>query len=165
MGGNHEAWQDTYSALDGSGWWEPYSDVLDGFSAHPEGVKLRYGNLVVAHGHDLRGALSKHSAASVLAEYPGQNTVYGHTHRLQQATTPTLKHGEPVAHGAWTLGMMVARRGERLDRRMRAITDRHQQGFGLVYFFPSGAFKVELCEVFSRGKRRWTIAAGKEYRV
>lgn len=165
VGGNHEAWQETTNALDGSGWWEPYGDVLQGIEVHPEGVKLRYGGLVVAHGHDLRGSLSLHSAYSVLLAYPGQNTLYGHTHRLQQATTPTLKHGEPVAHGAWTVGMMAARRSERADRKMRAVTDRHQQGFALVHFAPSGAFKVELCEVFSKGNRRTTIACGMEYRA
>lgn len=165
MGGNHEAWQDTSNALDGLGWWEAYGEVLDGWEVHPEGTKLRYGSLVVAHGHDLRGALAKHSAASVLAEYPGQNTLYGHTHRLQQATTPTLKYGDPVVQGAWTVGMMAARNKERVDRRMRSITDRHQQGFALVHFAPSGAFKVELCEVFSKGNRRTTIACGKEYRA
>lgn len=165
VAGNHEAWQESSLALDGSPWWEAYGDLLDGCQLHPEGTKLRYGQLVVAHGHDLRGSLSKHSAAAVLQEYPGQNTLYGHTHRLQGCTTPTLKHGEPVAHGAWTVGMMVARAEERKDRRMRSITDRHQQGFAMVYFSPGAGFKVELCEVFSRGNRRWTIVAGQGYSV
>lgn len=167
MAGNHEAWQEGTTALEGSEWWETYGDLLDGVAVHREGTKLRYGPLVVAHGHDLRGACSTHSAASVLNNYPGQNTAYGHTHRLQGATTPTYKNGEPVAHGAWTLGMMVSRAAERQDRRMRAITDRHQQGFGLVYYPDDlgGAFKMELCEVFSRGNKRWTIAAGRGYKV
>lgn len=163
--GNHEAWQESSLALEGGNWWDVYGTTLAGCEVYPEGTRLHYGRLVVAHGHDLRGSLAKHSAATVLGEYPGQNTLYGHTHRLQACTTPTTRNGRLVAQGAWTVGMMADRAKERRDRGMRKFTDRHQQGFGLVYFFPSGLFKVELCEIFQRGRRYYTHAAGREYRI
>jgi hypothetical protein len=163
LGGNHEAWQQGVTELAGQQWWEVYGNLLDGCHVHPEGTQIRYGSLLACHGHELRGAMSAESASKVLAQYPGQNTIYGHTHRVQGCTTPTTKYGEPVGHGAWTVGMLREREGERLDRKMRPFNDRHQQGFGMVYFTRSG-FKVELVEIFSKGSKRWCVAAGREYK-
>lgn len=163
MCGNHEAWQESTLALEGSDWWEAYGSLLDGWQLYSEATRLKMGKVTIAHGHDLLGSLSKHSAASVLHEYPGQHIVYGHTHRLQGCTTPTTRENEMVAQGAWTVGMMADRRKERQDRMMRKLSDRHQNGFGVIYFFPSGFFKVELCEVFQKGKKYVTHTAGREY--
>lgn len=162
LAGNHEAWQDSELALSGGKWWDVYGDLLQGFYKYPEATKLLYGKVTVCHGHDLRASLAKNSAIEVLKEYPGQNTVYGHTHRLQACTTPTTKNGIPRAHGAYTVGMMADRELEREDRNFRKFSDRHQQGFGLVYFTRRG-FKVELCEIFQQKGRYWTVAAGREY--
>lgn len=167
IAGNHEAWQESDLALSGSPWWEVYGDLFDlpGVYAYAEGTRLVYGSLIVCHGHDLRGVLSQHSAASVLREYPGQNTIYGHTHRQQYCTTPTTKRGLPVAHGAWTVGMMCRRDFELSDRNMRRFADRHQQGFALV-FLDGDSFKVELCEILELEPGELSVwAAGRLYRV
>lgn len=166
IAGNHEAWQESDLALVDSEWHEVYGDLLKqpGVTAYAEGSRLVFQSLVVCHGHDLRGSLSQHSAASVLAAYPGQNTLYGHTHRLQSCTTPTTKHGRPVDHGAWTVGVMCRPDFEHSDRRMRATADRHQQGFGVV-FFGEGGFSVELCAIRRDGKKAYTWLAGRQYFV
>lgn len=137
--GNHEHWwagvQDEYPGLADTPWFELYGDLFDGWHIHEEYAALRYGPLLVCHGHRLRGSLAKYSAASVLANYPGQNTLYGHTHRIDEATTPTYKYGTPVAHGAFTIGHLKSRDEELKDPFMGPHSEKHQQGFGLVRFF------------------------------
>lgn len=140
--GNHEAWwagvQDDYPGLMDTPWFELYGDLFDGWHVHEDYMALKYGSLLVCHGHRLRGSLSKYSAASVLANYPGQNTAYGHTHRLDEATTPTYKYGVPVSHGAWTFGHLKDRDAEIKDGTVGPHSEKHQQGFGLVHFFDRG---------------------------
>lgn len=172
IAGNHEAWQESDLALSDSSWHDVYGELFDGDEviAYPEGTRLVFGKLVVCHGHDLRGSLAANSAASVLREYPGQNTLYGHTHRLQSCTTPTYKYGEPVEHGAWTVGVMCRPDFEHTDRTMRKFADRHQQGFALVHFeqeYQGDAdFQVELCSIRRSGASGLsTWAAGRKYTV
>lgn len=142
--GNHEHWwaevQDEYPGLLDTPWFELYHKpeggfLFDGWHMHPEHEGLKYGPLLVCHGQRLRGSLSKYSAASVLGNYPGQNTLYGHTHRIDEATTPTFKYGTPSAHGAWTIGHMKRRDAEISDPHVGPFAERHQQGFALVHFF------------------------------
>lgn len=142
--GNHEHWwaevQDEYPGLLDTPWHELYRTeehgfIFDGWHIHEEHMALKYGPLLVCHGQRLRGSLSKYSAAAVLANYPGQNTLYGHTHRIDEATTPTFKYGVPSAHGAWTIGHMKQRDVEIVDPVVGPHAERHQQGFGLVTFF------------------------------
>ncbi len=136
--GNHENWwtgvQDEYPGLLDTPWYELYGDLFDGWHVHKEYMSLKMGPLLVCHGHRLRGSLAKYSAASVLANYPGQNTLYGHTHRIDQATTPTHKYGAAVQHGAWTIGHMCDPLMELKDSFLGPHSERHQQGFALVSF-------------------------------
>ncbi len=137
--GNHEHWwteiQDEYPGLTDTHWWELYGDLFDGWHIHAEHTALKYGPLLVCHGHRLRGSLSRSSAASVLSNYPGQNTLYGHTHRVDSCVTPSYKYGEPVRHGAWTIGTMKRRDVEIKDDAIGVHAERHLQGFALVNFF------------------------------
>ncbi len=137
--GNHDGpwWsgvQDEYPGLLDTPWYELYGDLFDGWHVHEEYMALKLGPLLVCHGHRLRGSLAKYSAASVLANYPGQNTLYGHTHRIDQATTPTHKYGAAVQHGAWTIGHMCDPLQELKDSFLGPHSERHQQGFALVSF-------------------------------
>jgi hypothetical protein len=155
--GNHEHWwaevQDEYPGLLDTPWFELYRTerdgfIFDGWHVHAEHEGLKYGPLLVCHGQRLRGSLSKYSAASVLANYPGQNTLYGHTHRIDEATTPTYKYGTPSAHGAWTIGHMKRRDVEVSDPVIGPFAERHQQGFGLVHFFDrDGQLGFEVTKV------------------
>ena len=136
--GNHEHWwngvQDEYPGLVDTPWYELYGDIFDGWRIFEEHTALRLGPLLVAHGHRLRGSLARYSAASVLANYPGQNTLYGHTHRVDACTTPSQKYGEPVIHGAWTIGHMRNVPDTLKDTFLGPHADRHQQGFAIVSF-------------------------------
>lgn len=136
--GNHEAWwtgvQDEFPGLEDNPWHELYGDLFNGWHVWAESTALRLGHLLVCHGHRLRGALSKYSAAAVLANYPGQNTLYGHTHRVDSCITPTYKYGHPVDHGAWTIGHMRDIGRELAQPVIGQFAERHKQGFALVSF-------------------------------
>lgn len=169
--GNHEAWfgelQDEYPGFLGMEWHELYGDLFDGWHLHDEATALKYGPLLVCHGHRLRGSLAKNSASSVLANYPGQNTAYGHTHRIDEATTPTFKYGIPVAHGAWTFGHMKDRWAEMSDPKIGPFAERHQQGFGIISFFDRGedelGFEVTKCRIHRDEKDRpFAVWAGEQ---
>lgn len=137
--GNHEKWwegvQDEVPGLLDTPWHEVYGDIFDGWHIYQEHTALRFGPLLVCHGHRLRGSLARHSAASVLGNYPGQNTLYGHTHRIDTCITPTYKYGRSVAHGAWTIGHLKRWETEIEDPNIGQWAERHRQGFALVYFF------------------------------
>jgi len=140
--GNHEAWwdevQDDYPGLSDTEWYECYGDLFDGWRVRGEEVAIKYGPLLVCHGHRLRGSLAKYAAASILANYPGQNTVCGHNHRLDVATTPTFKYGRQVWHGAWTVGHLKRRDIEIKEKHIGPFSEKHQQGFGIATFFDRG---------------------------
>lgn len=170
--GNHEGWfselQDEYPAFMGMEWYELYGNLFDGFAVHSEATSLKYGPLLVAHGHRLRGSLAKSSAASVLANYPGQNTAYGHTHRIDEATTPTSKYGVPVSHGAWTFGHLKSREIEMADKNIGPFSERHQQGFGLISFFSRGrrelGFNIDKVRIHRDTRDRpLAVVGGKVY--
>lgn len=152
--GNHEAWwrlvQDDYPGLLDTQWFDLYGDLLNGWHVYDESTSLRFGPLLVCHGHRLRGSLSKYSAASVLANYPGQNTLYGHTHRIDSCTLPTYKYGIPQDHGAWTMGHLRDIYEEVRDPVIGPHAERHKQGFALVSFHEIEGevrFKVTLVDI------------------
>ncbi len=167
--GNHEKWwelvQEAFPGFDDTEWWELYGDVFNNWDVRAEYVAIKYGPLLVCHGHRLRGALAKYSAASVLANYPGQSTAYGHTHRIDAATTPTFKYGQRVAHGAFTLGHLK-RRDLELREEIGAFSERHQQGFGLVFFTDLGnkeiGYHIDLCRIDRDSKDRPFVVWGGE---
>ncbi len=137
--GNHEHWwseiQDEYPGLTDTRWYELYGDLFDRWHVHGESTALKYGPLLVCHGHRLRGSLSRASASAVLGNYPGQNTLYGHTHRVDSCITPSYKYGKPVRHGAWTIGTLKRWDVEIKDDTIGVHAERHLQGFALVNFW------------------------------
>jgi hypothetical protein len=140
--GNHEAWwamiQDDVPGLADHEWWELYGNLFDGWTVRENSVALKYGPLLVCHGDRLRGSLSKYAAATILANYPGQNTVCGHNHRLDVCTAPTFKYGKQVWHGAWTVGHMKDRMLEIREAIIGPFSEKHQQGFGIATFYSRG---------------------------
>lgn len=152
--GNHEDWwallQDEYPGLMDTPWYELYGDLFNGWHVHAEHTALKFGPLLVCHGHRLRGSLSVATAATVLRNYPGQNTLYGHTHRVDSSVTPTYKYGRPVDHGAWSIGHLKDMRAEAKDRFSGPLAERHKQGFALVSFFEVRGeirFKVDVVTI------------------
>lgn len=170
--GNHEKWwedvQDDYPGLMDTLWYELYGDLFDGWHVHAEGTSLKHGPLLVCHGHRLRGSLSKHSAAAVLGNYPGQNTLYGHTHRIDECTTPTHKYGVPSAHGAWTIGHLKDRDAELESSEIGPHSEKHQQGFALVHYFDrDGALGFDVTKVRIHrdvNDKPMCVVGGKVYR-
>lgn len=137
--GNHERWwamvQDDYPGLLDIPWSDMYGDAFDGWHVHSESIGLKFGPLLVCHGHWLRGSLARASAATVLANYPGQNTLYGHTHRVDSCITPSYKYGQQVRHGAWTIGHMKRQDIELTNEFLSPHAERHLQGFALITFY------------------------------
>lgn len=155
--GNHEHWwravQDDYPGLLDHPWFELYGDLFDGWHVLKEYTALRFGPLLVCHGHRLRGSLAQYSAASVLRNYPGQNTLYGHTHRVDQCVLPTYKYGSPVEHGAWTIGHLRDITLELKEPFLGPHAERHSQGFALTHFHDVGGdmrFNVTLVKIMRR---------------
>ncbi len=171
--GNHEHWweavQDDYHGLVDTPWYELYGDLFDDWHIYEEHDSLRFGPLLLSHGHRLRGSLAKYSAASVLANYPGQNTLYGHTHRVDCCVTPTYKYGEQVRHGAWTIGHLSRIEEALKDRFLGPISEHHVQGFAIVSFHEVAGdvrFHVEQFTIDRDSKGRpYTIAGGVLYRA
>lgn len=173
--GNHEAWwsgvQDEFPGLLDTEWPDVYEaaypGLFDEWHIHEESTALKFGPLLVAHGHRLRGALAKSSAASVLANYPGQNTLYGHTHRVDSCVTPSYKYGLPVRHGAWTIGHLKRTDIELRDRYLGPHSERHLQGFALVHFYAVEGemrFNVETVTVDrTPSGKPYCIASGEYY--
>lgn len=157
--GNHEDWwreiQDEYPGLSDTPWHELYGELFDGWHVYKEHTALKFGPLLVCHGHRLRGSLSKRSAATVLANYPGQNTLYGHTHRVDSCETPSYKYGQPVEHGAWTVGHLRDITLGLKDEFMGPLMETHQQGFALVFFTNvGGSLRFDVQQVnIRRGPR------------
>lgn len=169
--GNHEAWwglvQDEFPGLDGVYWHELYGDIFDHWHVYGVGAGLRFGPLLVCHGDGLRGSLAKYSAGAVLANYPGQNTVYGHTHRVESCITPSYKYGMPIDHGAWTVGHMKDPKAEAEDPVMGPYSERHKQGFALIDFIWVGGrktgelrFKLDQFTVDRAGGRPYVMGRG-----
>jgi hypothetical protein len=152
--GNHEHWwravQDDVPGLLDHPWFELYGDLFDGWHVFKEYTALKFGPLLICHGHRLRGGLSKYSAASVLGNYPGQNTLYGHTHRVDSCITPTYKYGLTVDHGAWTIGHTRDIVLELKEPALGPHAERHKQGFALTHFFEVAGelrFKVDVVTI------------------
>lgn len=148
--GNHENWSklmaNEFPGFLDTPWVDYYGDLFDGWHIWDEATALKFGPLLACHGHRLRGSLSQYSAASVLRNYPGQNTVYGHTHRIDSAVTPTYKYGRPVDHGAWTIGHLRDIKEELSNPALGAHAEKHKQGAALVFFYSVGGelrFKFE----------------------
>lgn len=169
--GNHERWwaavQDEFPGLLDTDWPELYGDIFDGWHIHAEHTALKFGPLLVCHGHRLRGSLSSSSASSVLKNYPGQNTLYGHTHRVDSSITPSYKYGAPVRHGAWTIGHMKRMDIELKDPFLGPHAERHLQGFALVHFHEVEGeirFQVEQVTVDRKNSGRpYAIVGGVLY--
>lgn len=171
--GNHEKWwsgvQDDYPGLLDTKWYELYGELYDGFTVNADTTALKLGSLLVVHGHRARGSLAKKSAYQVLQNYPGQNTLYGHTHRIDCCTTPTYKNGFQTSHGAWTMGHMRDREKELDDANIGPFAERHQQGFALLSFFDRGdsllGFDVNLVRIHrDSSDMPMAVVGGRVYR-
>lgn len=152
--GNHEGrierHVDQFPGLEGTlKWHTPYDEIHTGWDMLPLGSCVSLGPLHCFHGEELAGSLRKNPAAAVLAEYPGQSTLFGHCHKIDCATRPTVRNGRAVVHGAWTAGFL----GD-AKKMGYAAGFRHawQLGFATIDFWDRGGgrlgFTVNLIRIY-----------------
>lgn len=166
--GNHEDWFDDLvdenPALEGMTWDYAYSGALTGWNVRPYGTALKVGKLLVTHGCELAGSLSKHSAKSVLGNYPGQNTMYGHTHRVDVATAISYKYGKQEKHSAWTIGHSRDPDVVMSDKVQRSWARSWEQGFALLTITgDDGSFNVDIIRPFKHNGGTHAFVEGKLY--
>jgi UDP-2,3-diacylglucosamine pyrophosphatase LpxH len=165
--GNHEDWWDDLvddnPGLSGMTWDIAYAKALEGWTVHPYGTGLRVGKLLVTHGDELAGSLSKHSTHAVLANYPGQNSLYGHTHIVMQSTSISYKYGKQEKHSAWTIGHCRSNTEVMDDKVQRSWARRWEQGVAIVDIFNSGMFHVTQLRPLKQGKKSVIYFEGKHY--
>lgn len=147
--GNHEErverLVDENPGLAGLEWYEPFAQAVEGWDCLPGDCVVKLGGLNIFHGHEITGTLRKHPATAVLSAYPGQNTYFGHCHKIDVATTPTSKDGRQVVHGAWTGGHLADPRKMGYAASFRQAW---QQGFSVVEQWENGLFTVHPTRIF-----------------
>lgn len=112
--GNHEARIETlsrkYPGFDGKWYWM-FQDILPKYWHYLDhGYRLVLPQktfnglpIVIEHGDKcLYGGVP--SAERLVTSYPGQCTIIGHNHRLQQRYKTTWKNGNPTVSMAYTVG-------------------------------------------------------------
>jgi predicted phosphodiesterase len=166
MGGNHEdrvnRLVDDNQALAGMGWADIYAAALVGWCVVPDGAFTQAGKVCIHHGHDLvglkyGGGLSP--AMTVLRNYPGQNTVFGHCHRRDSFTRPTWVKGQQVDHGAWCVG--------HLQSEAEVGWSGHnawEQSFAIISYFDDDMFTVDLAQIRKTDDGPRAFIFGNEYR-
>lgn len=171
MAGNHEnrvnRHVDEFPALDGVVTWDRvYADALVWWDCLPHGSFVQAGALSIFHGDQLKGSLSRYPAEKVLAEYPGQSSMFGHSHRVNSSTKPTWKQGRQVMHGAWNVGHMA----DIAHPSMAYASDPSwEQSFALVRFHKDKEgtllFNVSQARVIRDSRNRPTVMVdGKAYK-
>ncbi len=153
MPGNHEdrveRLVDDNPALAGLSWDVIYGAALVGWEVVPHGAFVRAGRVDIHHGHTLTGLKfggGLTPAKTILGNYPGQNTLFGHCHRKDIFTRPTWLHGRQVEHGAWCVGHMQ-------DRELVGWSGHNawERSFAIISYFEDEAFTVDLAS-FRDGK-------------
>lgn len=154
ISGNHEEriarMVDDLPALEGVSWATLYGKAMEGWHVLPHGSFVSVGPVSIYHGHELTGMKyggGVTPAKTVLTQYPGQHTIFGHTHRRDSFTRPTWKNGRKVAHGAWNVGHLQ-------DESQVGWSGHNawEQSFAVVSFFEGDLFDVGLARV-CRDKR------------
>lgn len=166
MQGNHEdrveRLVDDNPALVGLTWDKVYGAALVGWDVVPQGAFVLAGRVAIHHGHDLTGLKfggGISPAKTVLQNYPGQNTVFGHCHRKDQFTRPTWKGGRQVDHGAWCVGHMQ-------DEAEVGWSGHNawERSFGIISYYDDDVFSVDLAKIRGHSADCRAYIMGKEYR-
>jgi hypothetical protein len=159
--GNHEGrvyrFVDKNPQFLGWQWYTPFSKTYTGWKTLGRFYGVQYGPLNVVHGHQLEGfdfGGGKAPASTCLANFSCQNTLFGHTHRIDADITPMQKDGRQVLHGAWTIGHL-----SQTLKHKYAVKHRHhwQHGFAIVDFWPLGnklGFTVHQGRYIADGRGR-----------
>lgn len=144
-------------------WHTPIARSVKGWELFDQGYELYMGGLTVCHGDELAGALSKYSCAKVAGEYPRENILYGHTHRIDRFTQTLWSGGQPHEHGVWTTG-----HGQDVSQVEYTKRAKWRLGFATVLYWKNGrdlGFTVTQHEAFRCGTqlRMHSPLTGKVY--
>jgi predicted phosphodiesterase len=152
--GNHEGkrWHEFTTknpAFAGTPWDYPLEGAYKGCRVLPWKYHLQMGDLVVCHGDRLfpKGLPPKDATGSVLAKYPTQNTLFGHTHRVQQTIHTLYANGRARQYAAWTIGKLYDPTIQDYDP-----DPRHQDGFAIIDHFSDNKFVVTQHLILATGK-------------
>lgn len=154
--GNHEArvyaFVKKHPEFLGWEWYTPFPKTYTGWKKLPRFAGVQLGPLNVVHGHQLEGfeyGGGKAPASTALSNYPCQNTLFGHTHRIDCDITPVQKDGIQVLHGSWTIGHLSV-----TAEHKYAIKHRHrwQHGFAIVDFWQLGRSGKKLGFTVHQGR-------------
>jgi predicted phosphodiesterase len=98
----------------------------------PQYGRIVAGSLVIEHGHKLRRPLGRTVTSNVLADYPDQTTIFGHTHKIQESRHTTMdKFRRPRTRMALTIGHL-----SQSELHFHYAPDANwQQGFALIEFW------------------------------
>lgn len=161
--GNHEGWVNTSLGEDNPVLWGSLLDqypTLHFWEVYDGSDALSVGKLLVTHGHGLKGSCSKTPARSVLNNYPGNNFLFGHVHRVDSAVGNTWVSGLRTQHGAWTVGCIKDLAEE--EPALKVGAQSHQHGFAIVTVLDDeGNFSVELVSIFDKEDRKWCVFRGQ----
>lgn len=152
--GNHEGkrWHNFITdnpGLRGYRWDYLLDGAYEGCTVLPWKYWLTLGDLALCHGDRLftNGMPPARATDAVLAKYPTQNTMFGHTHRAQHTVHTIYKYGLPRNYGAWTIGNLYN------PVLQDYLPDaRHQLGFAIVDSFENGRFAVTQHLILQTGK-------------
>ena len=165
MPGNHEdrveRHIDDNPALVGMTWDMVYGAALVGWEVIPHGAFIRAGRVDIHHGHTLTGLKfggGMTPAKTVLTNYPGQNTLFGHCHRKDSFTRPTWLHGQQVEHGAWCTGHMQ-------DRAKVGWSGHNawERSFTIVTYFEGDVFSVDQASIRGEPDAPRVFIMGQEF--
>lgn len=163
--GNHEAWIDSSLGEETPALWgsllKHYPELAN-WEVYDGSDALSVGKLLVTHGHGLKGSCSKTPARSVLNNYPGNNFLFGHVHRVDSAVGNTWVSGLRNQHGAWSPGCMKDLRED--EPALKVGAQIHQNGFAIVTVLDdAGNFSVENVSIFDADDKKWCVFRGKVY--
>ena len=136
-------------------------------SGYPASRYYLNNRLIAVHGTNARSNGS--TAYQYINQNPMQTTLFGHSHRLEQAYKTHSTIDGPVMNGAISPGCLCRvdgtvpsyKGGINLDEKPITQFENWQQGIGVVWYKPSGSFRVELIHIMDGA----AVYGGQEFRA
>jgi predicted phosphodiesterase len=122
-------------------------------SGYPASKFYLNPRLIAVHGTNARSNSS--TAYQYINQNPMHTTLFGHSHRLEQAYKTHSTIEGPVMNGAISPGCLCrvdgavpsVKGGVNMDEKPITQFENWQQGMGVVWYKPNGQFRVELIHI------------------
>lgn len=136
-------------------------------SGYPASRYYLNDRLVAVHGTNARSNGS--TAYQYINQNPMHTTLFGHSHRLEQAYKTHSTIGGPVMNGAISPGCLCRtdgavpsyKGGINMDEKPITQYENWQQGMGVVWYKLNGSFRVELIHILDGA----AVYGGQEFRA